>query len=59
MCLQRIRSWKMSGASRRRSNPSKGELTDEQINSIHEAFSTFDPEKTGKIPTKDLKVNNT
>ena len=49
----------MSGASRRRSNPSKGELTDEQINSIHEAFSTFDPEKTGKIPTKDLKVNNT
>ncbi len=46
----------MSGPSRRRSNPAKGELSDEQINSIHEAFVVFDMEKTGKIASKDLKV---
>lgn len=45
-----------AGPSRRRSNPAKGELSDEQINSIHEAFAVFDMEKTGKIASKDLKV---
>lgn len=43
-------------SSRRRSNPAKNELTEEQINSIHETFSMFDTEKTGKMSSKNLKV---
>jgi len=45
----------MSGPSRRRSNP-KGELSEDQINKINEAFAVFDTEKNGKMPSKDLKV---
>ena len=46
----------MSG-SRRRSNPPKTELTEEQLTGIHEAFAIFDDEKNGFIPLKDLKVS--
>jgi len=45
----------MSG-SRRRSNPPKTELTEEQLTGIHEAFAIFDDEKNGFIPLKDLKL---
>jgi len=45
----------MSG-SRRRSNPPKTELSEEQLTGIHEAFAIFDAEKNGFIPLKDLKV---
>lgn len=49
----------MADSSRRRSNTSKSELTDEQVNSIHEAFAVFDAEQTGKMETKNLKVSET
>jgi len=45
----------MSG-SRRRSNPPKTELSEEQLTGIHEAFAIFDAEKNGFIPLKDLKL---
>lgn len=45
-----------AGPSRRRSNPAKGELSDDQVNSIYEAFSVFDTEKTGKIASQNLKL---
>lgn len=44
------------GPSRRRSNPAKGELSDDQMNSIYEAFAVFDVEKSGKIASQNLKV---
>lgn len=45
-----------AGPSRRRSSPAKGELSDDQVNSIYEAFAVFDVEKTGKITSQNLKV---
>ena len=46
------------GPSKERSNVSaKGaELSDEQMNSIYEAFAVFDVEKNGIIATQNLKV---
>ncbi|XP_046439157.1 caltractin-like [Daphnia pulex] len=44
------------GPSRRRSNPAKGELSDDQMNSIYEAFAVFDVEKSGKIASQNLKL---
>lgn len=46
------------GPSKGRSNVSaKGaELSDEQMNSIYEAFAVFDVEKNGIIATQNLKV---
>lgn len=46
----------MSNPPRRRSQP-KSDLSEEQITSIKETFAMFDPEKTGKMASKDLKVN--
>lgn len=46
----------MSEQARRRSNPAKSELSEDQLNSINEAFAVIDVEKTGKIASKNLKV---
>lgn len=45
----------MSNPPRRRSQP-RSDLTEEQITSIKETFAMFDPEKTGRMASKDLKV---
>ncbi|XP_034937207.1 caltractin [Chelonus insularis] len=47
-------SKKQTGTKRKNSH--KVELTEEQQNDIREAFDLFDPEGTGKISTKELKV---
>jgi len=46
----------MSASRRRYSNPPKAELSDQQRADVLEAFSVFDTQKNGTIPTKDLKV---
>lgn len=48
-------SKKNTGSSRRKGVP-KIELTEDQKADIKEAFDLFDPDGTGKIATKDLKV---
>lgn len=46
----------MSASRRRYSNPPKAELSDQQRADVLEAFSVFDTQKNGTIPTKDLKL---
>lgn len=47
---------KKNNSSSRRKGSSKIELTEDQKADIKEAFDLFDPDGTGKIATKELKV---
>lgn len=49
-------SKKQSGSAARRKSTVKFELTEDQKTDIKDAFDLFDPDGTGKIATKELKV---
>ncbi|XP_053987845.1 uncharacterized protein LOC128890952 [Hylaeus anthracinus] len=49
-------SKKQAVISIKKKSPPKLELTSEQKNDIKEAFDLFDPDGTGRIATKELKV---
>ncbi|XP_020296022.1 caltractin isoform X2 [Pseudomyrmex gracilis] len=49
-------SKKQSGSAARRKSTVKFELTEDQKTDIKDAFDLFDPDETGKIATKELKV---
>lgn len=54
--MQASTSKKQNSGFTRKKNTIKFELTEEQKADIKEAFDLFDPDGTGKIATKELKV---